>query len=131
MVSRRRFALEALEAVFVASVFVACVAVTPIGRSIAAAEAVPARLSDQEFWRLVNDLSETNGFFRSDNLLSNESGFQFIIPDLIATTRPGRVYMGVGPEQNFTYIVATRPAMAFIVDVRRGNLDLQLLYKAL
>ena len=39
--------------------------------------------------------------------------------------------MGVGPEQNFTYIVATRPAMVFIVDVRRGNLDLQLMYKAL
>jgi hypothetical protein len=41
------------------------------------------------------------------------------------------VYMGVGPEQNFTYIVATKPAMAFIVDIRRGNLDLQLMYKAL
>ena len=39
--------------------------------------------------------------------------------------------MGVGPEQNFTYIVATKPSMAFIVDVRRGNLDLQLMYKAL
>ena len=39
--------------------------------------------------------------------------------------------MGVGPEQNFTYIVATKPAMAFIVDIRRGNLDLQLMYKAL
>jgi hypothetical protein len=39
--------------------------------------------------------------------------------------------MGVGPEQNFTYIVATKPAMAFIVDIRRGNLDLHLMYKAL
>jgi len=37
----------------------------------------------------------------------------------------------VGPEQNFTYIVATKPAMAFIIDVRRGNLDLQLMYKSL
>jgi hypothetical protein len=39
--------------------------------------------------------------------------------------------MGVGPEQNFTYIAALKPKMAFIVDVRRGNLDLQLMYKAL
>ena len=39
--------------------------------------------------------------------------------------------MGVGPEQNFTYIAATRPAIAFIVDIRRGNLDLHLMYKAL
>src|SRR5207245_1794008 len=42
-----------------------------------------------------------------------------------------RVYMGVGPEQNFTYITALKPAMVFIVDVRRGNLELQLMYKAL
>src|SRR5262249_22841457 len=52
-------------------------------------------------------------------------------PDLIRTTKPGRAYLGVGPEQNFTYIVATKPSMAFIVDVRRGNFDLQLMYKAL
>jgi hypothetical protein len=39
--------------------------------------------------------------------------------------------MGVGPEQNFTYITNLRPKMVFIVDIRRGNLDLQLTYKAL
>lgn len=39
--------------------------------------------------------------------------------------------MGVGPEQNFTYIAALKPAMAVIVDVRRGNLDMHLMYKAL
>src|SRR5262249_7641031 len=72
-----------------------------------------------------------DGFFRSDNLLSNELGFQNVVPELIRTTRPDRVYMGVGPEQNFTYIAAVKPAMVFIVDVRRGNLELQLMYKAL
>jgi hypothetical protein len=41
------------------------------------------------------------------------------------------VYLGVGPEQNFPYIVALKPAMAIIFDVRRGNLHEQLLYKAL
>ena len=96
-----------------------------------AAASLPARLSDQEFWRLTSDFSEPDGSFRSDNLLSNESGFQNVIPELTRTAKPGRVYMGVGPEQNFTYIVATKPAMVFIVDIRRGNLDLQLLYKAL
>ena len=95
------------------------------------AQALPMRLSDQEFWRLSAESSEPNGYFRSDNLVSNESGFQFVVPDLIKTTKPGRVYMGVGPEQNFTYIVATKPQMVFIVDVRRGNLELQLMYKAL
>jgi hypothetical protein len=39
--------------------------------------------------------------------------------------------MGVGPEQNFTYIAALKPSMAFIVDVRHGNLDVHLMYKAL
>ena len=104
--------------------------VVVIGLTTAAAS-LPARLGDQEFWRLVTDSSEPDGSFRSDNLLSNELGFQYVVPELARTTKGGRVYMGVGPEQNFTYIVATKPAMAFIVDIRRGNLDLHLMYKAL
>jgi len=92
---------------------------------------LPDRLSDQEFWRLSSDLSEPDGAFRSDNLVSNEVWLQYVIPDLLKTARPAGVYLGVGPEQNFTYIAAMRPAMAFIIDVRRGNLDVQLMYKAL
>ena len=93
--------------------------------------ALPERLSDAQFWELSQSLSEPGGSFRSDNLLSNEVWLQYVIPDLLAVNRPGRVYMGVGPEQNFTYIAALKPAMVFIVDVRRGNLDLHLMYKAL
>src|SRR5262245_45922082 len=96
-----------------------------------AADTLPARLSDQDYWKLVSDLSEPNGFFRSDNLLSNESSYQYVIPELVRIAKPGRVYLGVGPEQNFTYIAALKPAMVFIVDIRRGNLDLHLMYKAL
>jgi hypothetical protein len=89
------------------------------------------RLTDKEFWRLTEEFSEPNGYFRSDNLLSNEIFFQNIIPELLQRTEPGRVYIGVGPEQNFTYIAALKPTMAFIPDIRRGNLNLQLMYKAL
>ena len=89
-----------------------------------------ARLSDQAFWQLVEDFSEPNGYFRSDNFLSNENAYQCVIPTLQATLRTGGVYLGVGPEQNFTYIVALRPKLAFIVDIRRGNLHEHLLYKA-
>ena len=96
-----------------------------------AADSLPSKLSDQDFWRLVNEISESNGFFRSDNLVSNEQTFQYVIPDLVKMAKPGRVYLGVGPEQNFTYIAALKPSMVFIVDIRRGNLDLQLMYKAL
>jgi hypothetical protein len=92
---------------------------------------LPSRLSDREYWRLVEDFSEPNGFFRSDNLVSNEDTFQFVIPALTDVVRPGGVYLGVGPDQNFTYIAALRPAMAFITDVRRGNLHVHLFYKAL
>lgn len=96
-----------------------------------AASRPPARLSGQEYFTLMTQLSEADGFFRSDNLVSNELFMQRVIPDLTRMVRPGRVYLGVGPEQNFTYIAAIKPAMAFIIDVRRGNLQLHLMYKAL
>jgi len=92
---------------------------------------LPARLSDAEFWKLVQDFSEPNGFFRSDNLVSNEDTFQYVIPDLQRVVKAGGVYLGVGPDQNFTYITALRPRMAFITDIRRGNLHAHLMYKAL
>jgi hypothetical protein len=41
------------------------------------------------------------------------------------------VYLGVAPEQNFTYIAALEPRIAFILDIRRGNLVAQLMYKAI
>jgi hypothetical protein len=95
-----------------------------------AAETLPSRLTDEAFWHLVTDFSEPNGFFRSDNFLSNEREYQWVLADLTETAGSGGVYLGVGPEQNFTYIVALRPKLAFIVDIRRGNLDEHLLYKA-
>lgn len=103
----------------------------PTPPTAVAADALPARFDDQTFWSLIGDLSEPGGSFRSDNLLSNELHMQDVIPQLTETVKPRRVYLGVGPEQNFTYIAAIRPSMVFIVDIRRGNLDLHLLYKAL
>ena len=75
------------------------------------------------------DAFGTPGSFTiSDNLVSNE-------PHVAENARrlgpAGGVYIGVGPEQNFSYIARVRPAMAFIVDIRRENRDLHLLYKAL
>ena len=97
----------------------------------APARSLPDRLTDVEFWRLIADVSEPGGYFRSDNFLSNETAFQTVIPRLLETTPRGTVYLGVGPEQNFTYIAALQPTMAVIFDIRRGNLHMQLLYKAL
>ena len=83
---------------------------------------LPVRLSDQQFWRLTVELSEPNGYFRSENLVSNEHTYQYVSPHLERAARPGGVYLGVAPDQNFTYMIAVRPRIAFIVDVRRGNL---------
>src|ERR1041385_8620113 len=96
--------------------------------------AVPERLTDQQFWKLVTDSSEPGGYFRNSditNLTSNEMLYQRVLTDLLSRTKPGGVYLGVGPEQNYTYMAALKPRMAIIFDIRRGNLDIQLMYKAL
>jgi hypothetical protein len=92
---------------------------------------VPARLDDSTFWRLVTNTSEPDGYFRSDNFVSNETTFQHVIPELRTRLGTGGAYVGVGPDQNFTYLVALRPRIAFIVDIRRQNMLQHLLYKAL
>jgi hypothetical protein len=95
------------------------------------AQGIPARLSDSEFWQLVNTTSEPGGYFRSDNFISNEMSYQQVIPALRESLGTGGIYIGVGPEQNFTYISALEPRMAFIVDIRRQNMLQHLMYKAL
>ena len=118
-----------LAAVLATLVMCASVLFYTYGRGLAA-RTVPEQLSDKEYWQLVEDFSEPNGYFRSDNLLSNENAFQHVIPTLQSTLATGGVYLGVGPEQNFTYIAAIKPRLAIIVDIRRGNMNLQLLYTA-
>jgi hypothetical protein len=89
----------------------------------------PHALSDREFVQLTEGLSEPAGIFtHSENLVSNEKNFVNMMPLLDV---PGGVYVGVGPEQNFSYIAAIEPDMAFIVDIRRENRSLHFLYKAL
>lgn len=92
------------------------------------AEEVPP-LADQEFERLSLELSEAPGYFDTDNLISNEISYQQVLPKLKEITRAGQVYLGVGPDQNFTYIVQVRPATAVIIDLRRDNLLQHLYFK--
>ncbi|HET9932747.1 MAG TPA: hypothetical protein VFQ35_18715 [Polyangiaceae bacterium] len=67
--------------------------------------------------------------FISDNLISNETSY-LDVAGALAQHRGG-VYLGVGPEQNFSYIALARPELALIVDLRRDNALLHLLYKAI
>ena len=94
-----------------------------------------APLSDRQFWNLVVGLSEPEqpfhpaGEYQSDNLVSNERSLQDVLPNL--RSRPNGAYIGVGPEQNFTYLAFLDPTIAFIVDIRRANLLEHLLYRGL
>src|SRR3989442_12944875 len=109
-------------------VLFASLCVTPAVRVVTPSE-LPARINDQAFWHLVVDFSEAGGFFRSDNLVSNETTFQHVIPELRKRTRAAGVYLGVGPDQNFTHILAIQPKLAFIFDFRRQNILLHLMSK--
>ena len=79
----------------------------------------------------IAQLSEPPGYFDTDNLISNEKSYLHVIPALQRAGVRGGAYIGVGPDQNFSYIAQVKPAIAFIVDVRRDNLLLHLLFKAL
>jgi hypothetical protein len=113
---------------FAAVTVVLCWAVVS-GAACVRRSTVPASMSDQEFWSLSEALSEPPGTFSvSDNLVSNEPHVAENIRRLHAA---GGVYIGVGPEQNFSYIARLQPAMAFVIDIRRENRNLHLFYKAL
>src|SRR6478609_11466273 len=99
--------------------------------SATAQSSLPSRLSDSAFWNLFSTTSEQGGSFPSENFISNERTYQHPIPYLQRTVRAGDVYLGVGPEQNFTYIANLKPAFAVIFDIRRQNALAHLMYKAL
>jgi len=98
-----------------------------------ATDSLPRQIADDAFWKLIEDASEPNGEFPSENFVSNEAGFQMVLPALLEVTKssPNGVYIGVGPEQNFTYAAALRSKMAFVIDIRRQNMLVHLIYKAL
>src|SRR5512136_789529 len=99
---------------------------------MAAAAAFPQeRLSAAEYSRLIRDLSEEGGYFFSDNFTSNEDSYLTVVDKLKELGVSGGAYVGVGPEQNFTYIAKVRPRIAFIVDIRRQAMIQHLMYKAI
>jgi hypothetical protein len=91
----------------------------------------PDSLTDAEFWKFFTTMSEPDGYFLSENFVSNEVAFQDVIPSLQRSLTRDGVYLGVGPEQNFTYIANLGPRMAVIFDIRRQNAMQHLMYKAL
>jgi hypothetical protein len=96
----------------------------PAGAAATAPRAAPSPL---DVAALSAELSEPAGYFDTDNLISNETAYLQVADQLAEVVPPGGVYVGVGPEQNFSYIARVRPRYAFILDIRRGNLLQHLL----
>jgi hypothetical protein len=86
---------------------------------------------DSSFAGVVARLSESGGYFDSDNIISNEASYLQIASQLTKVGVRGGVYIGVGPDQNFSYIALIRPRIAFMLDVRRDNMLEHLLFKSL
>src|SRR5262249_13804462 len=121
--------MSARLAILTMAVVALLLCVTPTSRP--RSEALPQRLDDRMFWSLVTEFSEPSGTFRSDNLVSTELAYEQVIPPLQVRIQPMSAYIGVGPDQNFTYLAAFKPRIAFIVDIRRQNMLLHLMYKAI
>jgi hypothetical protein len=99
--------------------------------SIAAAlDTIPSELNDAEYWKMITDFSEPGGSFQLEIITSNETSYQSVLPELVRGTKPGGTFFGVGPEQNFTYIAALQPKIAFIFDIRRDMMLEHLMYKS-
>jgi hypothetical protein len=111
--------------------FGAAIAALPAASVAQRGRTIPDSLTDREFWELFTTMSEEGGSFPSENFVSNEKTYQYVIPALQRTLTPHGVYLGVGPEQNFTYIVNLEPRLAVIFDIRRQNAMLHFMYKAL
>jgi hypothetical protein len=90
-----------------------------------------ALANDSSFAGMVARLSEEGGFFDSDNLVSNEATYLHVLGAMRAIGVRGGAYIGVGPEQNFSYMAQIRPSIAYLIDIRRDNLLQHLWFKAL
>ena len=93
--------------------------------------ATEVQVSIEQFGRYIGEWSEPEGFFDSDNFISNETSYLHVVDQLRQRVKPGGIYLGVGPDQNLSYIVHTRPSLAIITDIRRQNMLEHLLFKAL
>ena len=116
----------------IASVVASLVAACALSAAPVSSAAPPNPPQDsQGFAERIAALSEGGGTFEADNLVSNERSYLHVLSTLRDTGVTGGAYIGVGPDQNFSYIARIRPTIAFIVDIRRDNLLLHLLFKAL
>jgi len=89
-------------------------------------------ISKDRFVQMINDLSEIDpnkgdNSYWYPNYISNEL---YQCHTVAALGETGGVYLGTGPHQNYSYILKTKPAVAFIIDIRRDNMIQHLFLRA-
>lgn len=133
MISRKTVLLfqQFLNLVMAAALFAASSVSAQAQQPAPAQPKPPESISTPEFSRMIREMSEEGGYFLSDNFSSNETSYLHIVDKLRQLGATGGAYIGVGPEQNFTYIAKIRPRIAFIVDIRRQAMIQHLMYKAI
>ncbi len=129
--NRQRFYRRRLLPVNALAFLLLLVSGVTFGQTTAPQAKQPDSLSAKDFSRLLNEFSEDGGYFRSDNFTSNETAYLHVVDKMRQLGATGGAYIGVGPEQNFTYIAKIRPRIAFIIDIRRQAIIQHLMYKAI
>lgn len=94
-------------------------------------QSIERALAKEQFAQIVEKFSEPNGYFDSDNLISNEASYLHVMGKVRRMKVTGGAYIGVGPDQNFSYIAQIRPTVVFITDIRRDNLLQHIFFKSL
>jgi hypothetical protein len=84
---------------------------------------------ESTYGRTFLKLSEPAGYFPSENVVSNETSYLHVLDAMRREGVTGGAYIGVGPDQNFSYIAAIRPAVAFMFDIRRDAMIEHQLFK--
>jgi hypothetical protein len=119
---RVRAAVALVSAVFLAA--------APMAAQTLQQKRLPAQLSDSVFWSIVSEFSEPEQSFTT-YMVSNETFYPRLVSELLALDLRGGAYVGVAPEQNYHYIAALRPEIAFVLDIRRQAVIQHLMYKAI
>jgi hypothetical protein len=115
----------------VLALFVGCFSVFSL-ISLRAADTLPTRLTDEAYWNLIVQLSEVpSNVYPHAVFTGNEPGYQEMLPQLTRIVAPGGTYLGVGPEQNYTYMVALKSKIGILIDIRRDQMLQHLMFKAL
>ncbi|MEJ7708417.1 MAG: hypothetical protein WKF84_00795 [Pyrinomonadaceae bacterium] len=103
----------------------------PYAAQTKAHEPSSSAVAVSDFARSIELLSETGGYFDTDNLISNEASYLHVLGKMREMRITGGAYIGVGPDQNYSYIAQIRPKVAYLVDIRRDNLLQHLFFKSL